>query len=567
MDQNRINSITVKLNALLGTPGTPEHRENLAALQWVVGNHVAMLGLDDNNASASWSTERLFSAREYMVTQPVATNIAKQVLCRALGANAARNFKHPGLANYTAALAAWALEPAGELQRGIELALSNSDVPAKNRWQTFLAMGAIGFYRLQYIMPALMRSPEFLEFRDDIWEILYSCLSNFKETFPRIRDLATPIGPIPPGVRSEKRDTIRVAASSHKIGSFLSSATTVHPWLMNLAEPGLEVFILSERRTNDPIQQKYREIYGDRFIDCDDLTDEQFVEKARSLDLDVLLMVHATRSAWVHEQRVAKCHLDYHGMHRPDAEPDQTLINVGAIDPDFAESTGRKMIAIPDPPFVHTPRPHLDLKEPAGREFCFGAFNRALKFNSRLLDVWARILLECPKSTLLIAFLQVDFFTEFLLKSEMSGRGVDPGRIKIAPPAAHAEHLDRHNAIDIMLDVFPVGAGMTAVDTFYMGVPLLTLGIDYRPCALQTKSVLALVGPESGAYVATEDEYVAYAKAQYEKGPRTKTQRQVLRDKVNASPIFDGPRYTRFMRQVLRIAAGDVTEQITYVKE
>ncbi|MBL8630566.1 MAG: hypothetical protein JNM81_13100 [Rhodospirillaceae bacterium] len=567
MDQNRINTITTKLNSILGTPGTPEHVENLAAMQWVVGNYVGVMGIDDANGTASWANERTFAAREFLITQPAAVGLATKLICRALGNTWARNHKHPGLAAYTSALAEWALKPDSDLQEGLRLALSHNDIPAKLRWAAFYGMGAQGFYRLQYLMASMMQSKEFAEYRDDIFEILYSCLSNFKETFPRLHDLATPIGKMPAGVRSEKRTTVRAAAWSHKVGNFLSSATTVHPWLMNLAEPGLEIFILSERRTNDPIQQKYREIYGDKFIDCDGLTDQQFVEKARSLDLDVLIMIHPTRTAWVHEQRVAKCHLDYHGMHRPFAVPDQSLINVGALDMAFAASTGRNMIAIPDPPFVHTPRPPVELKDPGAREFCFGAFNRALKFNSRLLDVWARILTECPKSTLMIAFLQVDFFTEFLMKSEMAKRGVDPQRIKIAPPVGHDQHLERHNAIDIMLDVFPVGAGMTAVDTFYMGVPLLTLGIDYRPCALQTKSVLALVGPDAGAYVATEDEYVAFAKAQYAKGPLKKQRRQVLRDKVNASPIFDGERYTKFMRKVIRVAATDVTEQITYVTE
>ena len=568
MDQRRIDSVATKLKAILGPDRTPEYRENLAALHWVVANFQALIGLEDTDGTASWSNERTLAAREFLIHSPIVTRAATTLLCKALGQTLARNFKRPEIAAYASSLAEWALSPSEELQSGITLAMAHNEIDPKVRWTVFLSMMGSGFFRLQFIMPAMIASSAFFDVQSDIWEILYSCLPNFRSAFPRIRNIVTPIGDGTPLNARTAGNPIRVGAWSHKFGGFLSSATTVHPWLMNLEEPGLEVYMLSERRTNDPVQQRYREIYGSRFIDCDGKSDEEFVATARSLDLDVLIMVHPTRTAYAQMQRIARCHLDYHGMHRPYAAPDQTLINIGALDLAFAESTGRNMIVIPDPPFVHTPRPFVELKDrTAADEFCFGAFNRALKFNAHLLDVWARILQECPKSSLFIAFLQADFFTEHIVKSEMAARGVNPTRIKIAPPVSHVEHLNRHNSIDIMLDTFPVGAGMTAVDTFDMGVPLLSLSGDYRPCALQTRSVIALVGKEAGLYADNEEAYVAYAKARYAEGPRSKARRQVLRDATKMTPIFDFERYTRFMRKVVRVAAEGAREQLTYIFE
>lgn len=550
----------------MGPPGTAAYVENVAALQWALGNHAALIGIDDANGTASWAQERTSAAREFLINAPITANTATKVVCGVLGATHAQKFKAPELASYTSALGAWALSPAEDIAQGIDLVTSHKHIPAKTRWNSVMAMTASGFFRLSLLMPAMLKEPQFSEWHADIWEILYSCLHKFEVVFPAIHEIATPIpGAMPP--RDPNRP-IRVAAWSHKFGGFLSSATTVHPWLMNLPEPGLEIYLLSERRTGDPVQQRYREIYGDRFIDCDEMSDDAFVAKARSLDLDVLIMVHLVRNVSVQMQRMARCHFDYHGMHRPYAVPDQTLINLGALDLDFAKSTGRKMISIPDPPFVHTPRPHVELKDrKPGDTFCFGAFNRALKFNSELLDVWARILRECPNSSLMVAFLQVDFFSELVIKGEMSRRGVQPSRVKVLPPAPHAQHLERHNEIDVMLDVFPVGAGMTAIDTFDMGVPLISRAGDYRPCALQTKSVIAMVGPEAGLYAGDTESYVAYAKARYAEGPRSKARRQALRDALNKTPIYNDQRYTRFMRQALRICADPDAAQITYINE
>lgn len=568
MDQNKINTITAKLNNILGSVKEPDYQENLATLQWIIGNYSALINLDDAQGTASWSKERAHAAREFLITNPLTTNIATKILCRVLGFTIANKLKNNELTTYASALAEWALSPAGNLQEGIALTMSHSQINCQKRWKAFESMMASGFFRLQFILPSMIASSQFFSVQSDIWQTMYGCLPNFRTAFPRIRDIAIPIEKLEAREGNAKRDTIRVGAWSNKFGQYLSSATNVHPWLMNLEEPGLEVYMLSERRSGDPIQQKYRQLYGARFIDCDEKTDDEFVTIVRALDLDVLIMVHPTRTAYAQMQRVARCHLDFFGMYRPLAAPDQTLINIGALDLAFAESTGRNLIVIPEPSFAHTPRPHLELKDrPAGAEFCFGAFNRALKFNSHLLDVWGRILRECPNSSLLISFLQIDYFTEYIVKAEFASRGVGPRRIIIAPRVNHIEHLDRHNTIDIMLDTFPVGAGMTAVDTFDMGVPLLSLSGDYRPCALQAKSLLALLGKEAGLYAENEEAYVAYAKEQYMKGPLTKARRQALRDLTNKSPIYNHERYTHFMRKVLRVAAEGAKDQITYISE
>jgi predicted O-linked N-acetylglucosamine transferase (SPINDLY family) len=144
-------------------------------------------------------------------------------------------------------------------------------------------------------------------------------------------------------------------------------------------------------------------------------------------------------------------------------------------------------------------------------------------------------------------------------------RGIDTKRIIISPRVDHVPHLARHNLADLMIDTFPLGGGMTAVDTFHMGVPLVSLTADRRPAVQQTKALINLIGPEAGFAAHTEQEYIDYAKAKYAAGKRTKTQRKTLRHLAINSLFFDYDRYTRMMRAMIAATASAAPEKMIHI--
>lgn len=86
---------------------------------------------------------------------------------------------------------------------------------------------------------------------------------------------------------------------------------------------------------------------------------------------------------------------------------------------------------------------------------------------------------------------------------------VEPSRIVFAPPIQNQLHLARYLLADLFLDTSPYGAHVTASDSLWMGVPILTLsglGFASRVCGSLSRAAGV---PEM--VCSTPDEYVARA--------------------------------------------------------
>jgi hypothetical protein len=573
LEKSLLIEITNQLRSVLGSEAKPEYRDRLAAVQFIVGNSVGLVNLDDANGSASWSSERIGAARDFLVQTHTMGKLSRQLLCQSQGKLTAKRHGIAAAATYVESLVHWALFEEDDNKRGLQIALSHTNISGNERWKIISALLLAGYWRLQSVLPGLLDNQDFSASKVEIWSLIVGCYPHFTQTFPHLADLEKRVDDsynstdFSTRYRPKEKDSVRVAVWSHKLGGFLSSITVVHPWLLKLAEPSLTVYVLSERRTNDDVQKQYRNVFGDHFIDCDGLSDAQFITMVQGLDLDVFMPLHPARPHLLEKHRFARCHFDVWGDLPIYGTPDVTLMSAGMLDSAFIKSTRRKFIVIPDPLHVYSALPPVALKPRLpGSVFCFGAFNRGNKANNQVFDVWARVLKECEKSVLLVAFLQADFFTECVLKLEFAKRGIDPARITVAPRVGHTEHLDRHNLIDLMLDTFPLGAGMTAVDTAFMGVPLLSLSADIRPAALHTnRAFFSHLGSEAGISASTTDDYVNYAIDRYKEGPRSVSQRQNLRARTLQSGLFDDKGYVEIMRRVLKIVSEGARSQVTVV--
>jgi protein O-GlcNAc transferase len=104
------------------------------------------------------------------------------------------------------------------------------------------------------------------------------------------------------------------------------------------------------------------------------------------------------------------------------------------------------------------------------------SLNNSHKYNSAMLDVWARLLLAVPNSVLWL--IADDPLVEINLRREAASRGVSPARLRFGRRVSYEDNLVRVRNADLFLDTLPFNAGATASDVLWAGIPLLTCSGD-----------------------------------------------------------------------------------------
>ncbi len=52
-----------------------------------------------------------------------------------------------------------------------------------------------------------------------------------------------------------------------------------------------------------------------------------------------------------------------------------------------------------------------------------------------------------------------------------TGLGIDPSRLELLPSSPYAEYFSAYDDVDLALDSFPFGGGVTTCHALWMGVP------------------------------------------------------------------------------------------------
>ena len=110
----------------------------------------------------------------------------------------------------------------------------------------------------------------------------------------------------------------------------------------------------------------------------------------------------------------------------------------------------------------------------------FGSFNNILKINHKVVSTWSKILCRTLNSKL---YLFSDNFNEQEFKSYFEKLFLDNGvrldQLFFQPSLKRDDLLNKYNLIDIALDTFPYSGGTTSLESYWMGVPVLTKKGDY----------------------------------------------------------------------------------------
>ena len=331
---------------------------------------------------------------------------------------------------------------------------------------------------------------------------------------------------------------------SHPVGIFLDGILASHDPAM------VEIFCYSNARIEDDVTRRLRQ-RADHWRIIAGVSDTAADAAIRRDAIDILvdlsghtsgnrLPLFALKPAPV--QATWLGYVDTTGL----TAMDHILADRIVVPPGDEASFTEKVWRLPQTYFCFTP-PAFDVPlvdRPAGRPLTFGSFNNRAKLTPATIGLWAGVLNATPGSRLLVKTAFVDNPT---IRQEILGQfavhGIGAERLTLEGPSSRADLLAAYNRIDIALDPFPYGGGLTTAEALWMGVPVVTLQ-GPRWVSRAAASILTTVGlPE---LVALDVEgYVRTAKALADDRRRLEAHHRELRQTVEKSPLCDGPRLTR----------------------
>jgi len=339
----------------------------------------------------------------------------------------------------------------------------------------------------------------------------------------------------------------------------------ITPWLEHANRGQFEIVCISTGDRPDRYTEHQRSL-GHGFVQLDPGPYDACIAQLRSLNLDVIVelagLTGGTKADLLH-LRAAPVQVTYIGYPNTTgiANIDWRIVDSvtdPAEAPYCADRYATERLCRLDPCFLCY-RPPLEPDLPAqGRRpvdparVVFGSFNAAWKVTAEVLLTWGELLRRVPGAQLHIKSAQIVGEPE---RANLLGRcaaaGIDPARVSVlAPPDDNTAHLRMYDGIDIALDAFPYQGTTTTCEALLMGVPVVTVsGLSHA--SRVGASLLNAAGlPELAA--PTIDQYITTAADLAADHPRLTAYHRTLRDQLLASPLCDGPAFSRRLEDALR---------------
>lgn len=181
----------------------------------------------------------------------------------------------------------------------------------------------------------------------------------------------------------------------------------------------------------------------------------------------------------------------------------------------------------------------------------FGSFNRLGKVSEQAFSLWAQVLLAIPGSRLILKSAELkDPDTRDRVAGHFIRAGIDAERVTMLGKSSWHEHMATFNQVDIALDPFPHGGGVTTLEGLKMGIPVVTLRWPTIPGRLSA-SFLTTLGLCD--WVAeTPQQYVDIAIQKAQDLVALSALRNTLRGTLDASVIGDCAAYANIVEQEYR---------------
>jgi predicted O-linked N-acetylglucosamine transferase (SPINDLY family) len=178
----------------------------------------------------------------------------------------------------------------------------------------------------------------------------------------------------------------------------------------------------------------------------------------------------------------------------------------------------------------------------------FGCLNNFCKINPAVLRLWAQVLKAVDRSRIVILATEGTHrqHTLDLLMQE----GVAPDRVTFVAKQPRQRYLELYHGIDVGLDTIPYNGHTTSLDSYWMGVPVVTI-VGQTEVGRAGVSQLVNLGLRE-LIGETPEQFVSIAVGLAGDLARLRELRATLRARMEGSPLMDAPRFARNIEAAYR---------------
>jgi len=318
-----------------------------------------------------------------------------------------------------------------------------------------------------------------------------------------------------------------------------------------------EIFCYSNVATTDAFTDRFRK-YAAAWRDIRPLGDDRAAELIRADRIDILvdLTLHMARNRLLlFARKPAPVQVTFAGY--PGTTGLRSMdyrLTDPYLDPPgrHDDHYGEKSVRLPDSFWCYDPigedLPVNDLPALAQHRATFGCLNHFCKLNNQVLRLWGRVLHQTSDSRLVLLCRPGKPRRRTL--ESFALQGVDANRVEFVDLQPRARYLQTYHRIDIGLDTVPYNGHTTSLDSYWMGVPVITR-VGRTVVGRAGWSQLSNLGLTELA--ANDDEqFVQIASKLAGDLPGLAQLRATLRQRMKLSPLMDVNRFTRGIEAAFR---------------
>lgn len=181
----------------------------------------------------------------------------------------------------------------------------------------------------------------------------------------------------------------------------------------------------------------------------------------------------------------------------------------------------------------------------------FGSLNRVGKLKIQTIELWSRILTALPDARLIVKCHGLEHpEIRAMIQERFERFGTNLGQLQFRGSSDSLEHQRTYNEIDVCLDPWPDGGGVSTLEGLWMGVPAITL--PYRQIASRLTTSFQKELGLSWFSASSADEYVERAVQINGQRAELARVRRWLRDTMVVSSICNTKQYVTATEDALR---------------
>ena len=345
---------------------------------------------------------------------------------------------------------------------------------------------------------------------------------------------------------------------------FVSGDFGIHPvsfFLINLIDKinkkKFNLFAYSNSERNDSMTNELKKKFSS-WIQVNNMNDETLIKIIKKDNIDILFDLsghtgHNRLSIFVN--RAAPIQITWLGYNASTglSEIDYIIVDPHVISDKEKKLFSEKLLFMPETFQSIKIKENIKIldKNENKKDVIFGCFNRFSKINDEVINIWSKIL-EKNKSAKI--FLKSKEFSDIYFKKKIIQKfkhyKINEEQIILdGKEYSREEFMNLYNKIDIMLDTFPYSGITTSIEGIWMGVPLLTLVGKryYSRIGYSINNNLKL----NDWNVFNKNDYVRTALSKAENYNDLIKLKASLRDRIEASPIFDSDSFARNFEDLL----------------